>query len=322
VRTCLITGAGGFCGGHLARRLRDEGALRVIGTGRRAEPSGKAGLDDYVQADLCDAGQTARVVRESKPDLVFHLAGTTQGTVHDLYRVNLLGSVNLLEAVKQHAPGARVLLVGTAAEYGNVEPSSLPVREHHPCHPIDAYGSSKHAMTLASLDYARACGLKVVLARPFNVLGAGVPASLLVGAVLSRARQALQTDGDPVVRVGNIGTERDFIAVEDVADAYWRMMQGEYWGEVFNICSGRPTSVRSVITLLLSHANRRIRFESDPDLMRGSEIQTVYGSWEKAGRSFGFKPTISLERAIESAWTFAMEGYVQPRQRSDSRAAY
>ena len=127
----------------------------------------------------------------------------------------------------------------------------MPLAEDHECRPVGPYGLSKHAMTLAALDHARADGTKVIVARPFNLVGAGMPTNLVAGAIAQRTRQALAR-GESTITVGNANTQRDFIAVEDAVEAYVKLLQSGAWGEVFNICSGQATSIESIIQTLLS----------------------------------------------------------------------
>ncbi len=308
MRVGLITGCNGFCGTHLARRLRAEGGIRILGAGRSPAPSGTENLDDYIRADVCDQDQVANLVHKAKPDFVFHLAGLADGAAADIYRTNLLSVLYFLDSLPCHATNARILLVGSAAEYGHVPPENLPATENCPCQPTDHYAVSKHAMTLAALKYAKHFRIKVVVARPFNIIGAGIPPHLLVGAVLSRAKQVLLNGGESVIKIGDLDSERDFVAVEDVAEAYLRMVLGSYWGEVFNLCSGRPSTVRSVVSLLLSHSKRPMRLETDPYLLRSSEPKIIYGSWEKANRAFGYKPAVSLEDSLRAAWMHEIRG--------------
>ncbi len=190
IPTALISGVCGFSAKHLVRMLSGEGRVRIAGADLPAEPPADLQLADYRAADLARADEAAALVRHVRPDMVFHLAGRYRGTSDELYAANLLGGVHLLEALRESSPNARVLVVGTAAEYGPAPPEEMPIAEDHPCRPRGAYGLSKHALSLAALDFARRCGLKVVVARPFNIIGAGVPPSLVVGAVLERAKRA------------------------------------------------------------------------------------------------------------------------------------
>ncbi len=222
-----------------------------------------------------------------------------------IYQVNITGAVHVLEAVRCHVPDCGVLLVGSAAEYGPVAASALPVKEDMPCRPVGAYGISKYAATLAGMDYSRRLGLKVLVVRPSNIIGPGVSPSLVVGALIARAKQALASS-HPVVKVGDSDNERDFVAVSDVVDAYVRLVQAGFWGEIFNLCSGRAYSIRHVAEVLLANASRRVTLGLDPDLVPPSAIRCVYGSYEKAARAIGFRPSTSLEEALKAAWCSEM----------------
>ncbi len=299
-RCVLITGALGFCARHLASRLAAEPGVRLVGLDVVQAPA-PGPLDELVVGDVADQRVISQLIQRLQPDRVFHLAGAIGIPAAEVYRVNLLGTVSLLDAIKVHAPAARVLVVGSAAEYGPVTLADNPVSEEQPCRPRGAYAVSKHGATLAALDFARV-GLRVVVARPFNIVGAGIPSSLVVGAVLGRVRQALASGSEPVVRIGNLDTVRDFIAVEDVVEAYVKLVASEHWGTVFNLCSGEPRTVREVIERLLSHAPRELRLEIDPALVRPDDVPVVYGSSRKAHDAFGFEPRIPLEQAIAAAW--------------------
>ena len=201
------------------------------------------------------------------------------------------------------------LLVGSAAEYGHVPEGEMPIRETHLCNPCIPYGISKHALTLAALIYAKAHGMKIVIARPFNIVGAGIPASLVIGAVLSRIKDALKTDNESVmVSVGNLETERDFIAVEDVSEAYLVMIRSNCWGDVFNICSGEPHSIRTILQSLAKNSIRKIEFQENASLMRSLDVTRVYGSAEKARKILGITPKVPLVSALKAAWDEAIGG--------------
>jgi GDP-4-dehydro-6-deoxy-D-mannose reductase len=301
----LVIGAHGFCGRHLIRRLANVAGAEVIAIDIPRDWPDFEKVAAYVSCDIGDAESVRRVVEAARPDWIFNLAALTHGSPSSVYRANLLGPIHVLDAVRDYVPDARVLLVGSAAEYGCVAPDLLPVTEEAPCKPVGDYGISKHAMTLAALDIASRHSTRVVIARPFNIIGAGVPSSLVVGAILDRAREALKQPGEPVVKVGNLDTERDFIDVEDAVEAYAAMIQGGFWGEVFNICSGKPVRIRDLVTKALSHSPRPIRLEVDPKLVRPSDCPVIYGSFEKAKRAFGFKPRVSLADSLKKAWDHA-----------------
>jgi GDP-4-dehydro-6-deoxy-D-mannose reductase len=291
----------------LVKRLVAEGVEHIFGADLAAAPGDPEGLSAYHQIDISDDAQVRHVLQVSCPDTVFHLAGTHQGSSQAIYDVNVLGTVRLLENLRQISPRSRLLVVGSAAEYGDVPSQAIPITEAQSCRPIGPYGISKYAATMAGLDYARAWGLKVAVVRPFNIVGAGISASLVVGALLARIRIALETGVEsPEVPIGNLDTERDFIAVDDVVDAYVRVIHAGCWGEIFNICSGTPRSVRHVLETLLSYSTRTVRLRVEPSLIRNSDVRTSYGSFEKARRAFGFVPRTDVDTALREAWNDAM----------------
>lgn len=302
----LVIGAHGFSARHLIRRLTEVEGAEVIAVDIPADAPDSANIAAYVSRDIGDESAVNLLMESARPDWVFNLAGVTGGSSTAVYRSNLLGPIHILDAVRAHAPDAGVLLVGSAAEYGTVGPDLLPLTEDALCRPVGDYGISKHAMTLAALDIAARHRLKIVVARPFNLVGPGIPASLVVGAILDRAKKALEGPGEPVVKVGNLDTQRDFVDVEDAVDAYVRMIKGDFWGQVFNICSGKPALIRDVVETLLSHSPRPIRLEVDPALVRPSDNPVVYGSHEKAKLAFDFEPTISLADSLTHAWDYAI----------------
>lgn len=132
--------------------------------------------------------------------------------------------------------------------------------------------------------------LKITIVRPFNIIGAGVPASLVVGALLQRAKTALETQSAPIVKIGNLDSERDFISVDDVVDAYLKMIEGNFSGEIFNICSGVSVPIRVIAEKLLANSEIPIQLEVDTSLVGSAETNRIFGDCAKAEKRFGFKP--------------------------------
>ena len=128
--------------------------------------------------------------------------------------------------------------------------------------------------------------------------------SLVVGAVMKRIRD-LEESGGTVLRVGNLDTKRDFVAVEDVVDGYVRMMHAECWGEVFNLCSGVPRLIREVVDEIIALSSRTMKIVVDPVLCRADDIPLSYGSFAKAQTAFGFAPRTSLRECLKTAWEFS-----------------
>jgi GDP-4-dehydro-6-deoxy-D-mannose reductase len=301
----LITGVAGFCGPHLVKRLRQEGNVEIAGLDIARAEVLCCDLDHYFQTDICDRAAVASRVAEFRPDSIFHLAGMSaisSSAPGAAWSVNVIGVLNVLEAVRLHEPSCKLLVTGSAAEYGMVPISSLPVTEDAPCRPTGAYGASKYAATLIVIDYVRRSAIKAVVVRPFNIIGSGIPATLVVGSLMARAKEALASKGAPVIRVGDSDSERDFIAVSEAMDAYVRLLQAEPWGEVVNICSGRSWPIHRVAHALVANSPRSIQVVLDPDLFPPSSVRRICGSNAKARQMIGFEPAISLEQELKTVW--------------------
>lgn len=302
----LVTGAGGFCGAHLVHRLRRESGMKIAGLGHGRQPA-QLGLDQYFQADVTDNVSLLRALTEFKPTLLFHLAGVSGNYTRPerTYDVNIRGTVHVLEAVREASPDCAVVIAGSASEYGIVAPSVLPVSEKTRCRPTGPYGVSKYAATLIALDYATRHRLKVSVVRAFNIIGPGMPENLLVGALMARAKQALYSE-NPVVKMGDMASKRDFVAVSDAVEAYVRIAQLGLSGEIFNICAGRSYSTKRVATMLLANSPRPIALQFDPGLAPISPVRILYGSYKKASRAIGFRPSVPLRAALKEVWNTEM----------------
>ncbi len=185
--------------------------------------------------------------------------------------------------------------------YGRVEPGRLPVREGEVCRPESAYGMTKHRVTRLARTMVRRFGVRAVVARPFNLVGFGMPSSLVAGAVLERARTAI-AEGRDDVAVGTLTHSRDFVNVADAVEIYWRLAQAERWGEVFNVCTGVGRPVQSLLEELLSYAPRPLRLVHSAELTTSGEVTALYGSPDKTQAATGFRPSPNLSFALRDAW--------------------
>jgi nucleoside-diphosphate-sugar epimerase len=287
----LITGASGFSAAALAERLQSEGNFRLIALSR-SPPKNPSPYSRIIQADLQDVARTHEILTATKPSWIFHLAGKLNGTTSELFQSNLQNTIHLIEAVDACANDARVLLIGSAAEYGNLV-DEKPVSETHPCDPQTDYGISKFAMTKVALTKRAWPHLNV--ARVFNLIGPGIPSSLLLGAVIERARDALAS-GKDVISVGDVSAERDFIDVRDAAEAYLTIMKSFETRQIFNVCSGNPTKIQDLVEAALKHAPRAIRYEVDPALAKFGP-KSIVGDPGKL-RALGFNSRYSLEASV------------------------
>jgi GDP-4-dehydro-6-deoxy-D-mannose reductase len=298
--TVVVTGAAGFVARHLVRALRANGATRLVGIDvRELLP---ALFDTSIVVDATDQAQVMRALKLERPDLIFHLAGLTKGADEDIYSSNVDSARHLIDCVRRATPRARVVLMGSAAEYGVVPVDQQPVRETYKGLPTGAYGRAKADVAALVWRAATDYGVHAVLARPFNIIGSGISETLLLGAVLDRLRKALAAPAPRAIRIGTVTAVRDFIAVQDVVDGLLRAAERGRSGEAYNFCSGVGRSVGQVLDHLLAFAGEPIRIEHDPQLVREGEVDTLVGSWKKAESELGWAPRTSFEASLRVAW--------------------
>ena len=292
----LVTGIGGFVGPWLAAALTERGhEVAGLVFGGDQPPSGVPAH----RADVTVRADVERVLHEARPDAVIHLAAISfvpeaEADPEKAYRVNVGGTIALLAAMRTAAPRARLLHVGSSDAYGAVERHELPVTEATPFRPLSVYGATKAAADVAAGQWARAYGLDVVRARPFNHTGPGQRASFVCAAIARQVARIERGDQPPVLTVGNADPVRDFSDVRDVMDGYVALLERGKSGEVYNLCAGEGVSIAEVIALLRAHARVPMRVWSDPKLRRPSEVERIVGSHEKATTDTGWAPRIPL----------------------------
>ncbi|MBI5428712.1 MAG: GDP-mannose 4,6-dehydratase [Nitrospinae bacterium] len=301
----LITGVNGFAGSHLADLLL-AGNEEVAGVAR--DP-GKDGNIRHVRdrvrvvaGDVRDAGRLKQILRDVRPDRIYHLASVTflpavSGDWRAAFETVFFGTQNLLEAVKETRPDARVLWVGSSEEYGLPPPEELPVRETCPLRPISLYGAGKAAAEALVHSYVQRDTLDVVLARPFNHIGPRQDGRF---ACASFARQvaAISAGTPPVLKVGNLQAQRDFTDARDTVRAYRALMEFGKSGEVYNVCSGQSLSVQSLLDGLLKLIGVAVKVEIDPERYRPEAPSKFYGDYSRLNRDTGWRPEISLETTL------------------------
>jgi GDP-4-dehydro-6-deoxy-D-mannose reductase len=244
------------------------------------------------------------------PDAVIHLAGQT--FVPEAFRdpartlnINLLGTLNLLQALKARGFAGTFLYVSSGDVYGQVNEADLPITERQPPCPRNPYAVSKLSAEFLSLQWGLSESWPVLVARPFNHIGTGQKDSFVIASAarqISRIKQGLQT---PQLEVGDIDVTRDFLDVGDVVSAYFALLEKGMSGQVYNICSGREQSIRSLIEQLGDLAQVDVQLIQDPARLRRADQRRVCGSHAKLAQTTGWTPEITTQqslRAILSDW--------------------
>ncbi|MGH9026683.1 MAG: GDP-mannose 4,6-dehydratase [Acidimicrobiia bacterium] len=280
----LVTGAGGFVGGHLVAHLRDHG-------------DDVTALDREV--DVTDAAAITRAVDAQRPDAVYHLAalshvGDSWADPVEVFRVNAIGTLELLRACR--AAGAqRILVVGTAEEYGAVD--AMTITEDVPLRPHSPYAASKVAAEYLALQAFLGDGLPTLRVRAFNHTGPGQSDRFLVPALSHRIMEA-ERDARDEVLVGSLEPVRDLTDVRDVVRAYRLVVQRGTPGEVYNVCSGRGLSVREIAGRLIDLASRPLHLRVDPGLVRPVDVPRLVGDPSKLATDTGWSPEVSLNQTF------------------------
>jgi GDP-4-dehydro-6-deoxy-D-mannose reductase len=310
----LITGAGGFVGGHLCAYLLAHTDWELTGTvyphpvdAQPQEPRLR-----LRHADLRDPEGVQALVGEVQPDCIFHLAAqsfvpASLADPWDTLQSNIRAQLNLLEAVRRSGRDVRLLVIGSNEEYGAPKPEELPQTEESPLRPNNPYAVSKVAQDFLGLQYYLAYGLPVVRVRPFNHTGPGQAPRFVVPAFASQIARIEAGLQAPVMQVGNLEAARDFTDVRDIVRAYHlAVSQGEP-GEVYNLASGRPQSVRGLLEMLLSHSHVEIRVERDPRRYRPVDVPVAYGSAAKFRQRTGWEPQIPFEQTLRDTLAYWRE---------------
>jgi nucleoside-diphosphate-sugar epimerase len=285
-KRALITGLRGFTGYYMARELSAAG-YHVHGTVLPGEPTGP----DIFAVDLLDRSSVAAAVEQVRPDVVVHLAAiafVAHNDADQMYRVNVVGTRNLLEALAagRHKPSS-VLLASSANIYGNADVAVID--ESVAPSPANDYAVSKLAMeTMARLWMDK---LPIVIARPFNYTGVGQTDNFLLPKIVSHFRKEARR-----IELGNLAIARDFSDVRMVAKSYRRLLAAAPSGEAFNVCSGQPHTLESLIDMMSEIAGYRIEVHVNPAFVRANEVLTLTGSNAKLARVIGrIEPTPLLE---------------------------
>ncbi len=300
----LITGMSGFAGGHLADLLLKETHWRLIGMSRTTSGDRVHPRMFWWQIDLQDQDAVRRFLKFERPDLIVHLAA--QANVPEswkapwqTYEANVRGTLNLFEGIIANGLLPRILIVSSNEVYG--APASredLPFKEDRLMRPANPYAVSKCSAELLALQYQRSHGFDVVVARPFNHIGPHQSPRFVAADFARQIAEIEAGKREPVMHLGNMAAERDFTDVRDVARAYLALIKFADGGQVFNVCSGRPRSIQSLLDAMLALSHAKIELRSDPAKFRLADTPVSYGDATRIREVAGWQPHIPFEQTI------------------------
>ena len=292
----LLLGGTGFAGTHMRNLLATE--YNVIATGHG---------DDIRNREL-----VSRLVKRVSPAFVVNFASIT--TVREsfedpekTYHIGFLGTLNLLFALKEHGFEGRLLNLSSSEVYGFPEEDQLPVSEETPVCPMSPYSVSKISAEALCYQWSQTESFEIVTARAFTHIGPGQSDKFAISSFAKQIAEIILGMREPVIRVGNLDTTRDLTDVRDVVRAYAMLLEKGRNGNIYNVCSGRETCMRTLLNDLIKLSMIDIRVEIDPSIIRGREQRRIRGSFEKLHKEIGWCPEIPISQTLSDTLDYWVE---------------
>lgn len=301
----LITGIAGFAGSHLAELALREGA-EVVGTVLPGSPIDNlaAVRKDVVTipCDLTEPGAAPAMLRATRPDRVFHLAGasvvgTSWALRANVLRTNLEATYQLCEGLRRHP--VPCLMVSSGEVYGVVPEDEQPISETRRWAPGSPYALSKASQELYAGYYARSEGIPLVIVRAFNHVGPRQSLGFVWSDVARQIAEIEKGRGSGILEVGTTTTRRDFTDVRDMVRAYWLLLAQGDPGRTYNAASGKGTSIQDVIEGFLAFAACPIEVRQVAERVRPTDVPMLVGDASRLRALTGWAPAISLQQSLE-----------------------
>lgn len=295
-KTILITGIHGFVGRHLVAVIQEKyPTAQIVGV----DKSFCQGKENVAVMNLLDQKGTALLLEQVSPDYIFHLAGTIFApSFKMLYENNVLPTEILLDSLRIQGMPCRVVVPGSASEYGAVHADDLPIDEDHPTNPVSPYGVSKVWQTTLARYYVQ-LGVDLVIGRMFNLMGRGMPTELSLGSFISQLKSIKAVDFPPRLVCGNLKPKRDFIDIEDACLGLIAVAERGACGEIYNICTGKSIAIGDALDQMIRLLKMAVTIESDEKRYKLKDIEDIYGSNRKILKDTGWLPRVTLRESFE-----------------------
>ncbi len=299
----MIIGAAGFVGPYLAEAIKNNMFCDVVVTKLRNE-SLQIPNTKEINLNILNEKEIDEVLDAERPDYIFHLAA--QSSVALSWKnpkltvnVNIVGAINLLNAIRKLDYNPRVLIVGSGEEYGRVTESDIPIDENTILNPSNVYAVTKSCQNMMATIYAEAYGLQLIMTRSFNHIGPKQVSQFVVADFCSQVVKIEKGLQQPIIRVGNLSAKRDFTDVRDVVKAYTRLIQYGNPRETYNVGSGHALPIQEILNIILSKTDVKIKIEVDSEKLRPVDVPIIEADISKIFNDTGWKPEISFEQTIE-----------------------
>ncbi|WP_129599754.1 GDP-mannose 4,6-dehydratase [Anaerophilus nitritogenes] len=304
----LITGINGFVGRYLAEYLLAKN-IEVYGTYFGDMNEDELSEVNLLRMDISNQYEVDKVIKKIQPNYVFHLAAQSSASISwkepkKTIEVNVNGTLNLLESIRQLDNKCRILLIGSSEEYGFVNLEDIPVNEEQSLKPGNPYAVSKIAQSMIGQVYARAYNMDVIIVKAFNHIGPKQSPTFVVSDFSKRIAEIEKGKIPPVLKVGNLEAERDFTDVRDIVRAYYEIILKGKKGEVYNVGSGNSYKIQEILDTLLSLAKINIKVEKDPNRMRPSDIPIIRCDHSKVIDITEWKPEYKIEKTLSDVLNY------------------
>lgn len=300
----FITGVNGFVGMHLVLEYKDS---EIIGLVREETDKDLGSNIKTIQGDILDKEKIEKIVKEEKPDLIFHLAAFTSPSESlknpvETIDNNIKGQLNILEAVRKiELLDTKLLVVSSAEVYGDIDEADLPISEEEALNPMTPYAVSKITQDFLGYQYFKSYGIKSIRVRPFNHIGPGQSNMFVVSAFAKQIAMIEKGQQEKIIKVGDLISKRDFTDVRDVVRAYRILMERGKIGDVYNIGSEKSYKISEILNILLSFSKQKIEIKEDESLMRKVDIKESRCDSSKIKKDTGWKPEIPIEKSLLDA---------------------
>ena len=297
----LVIGVAGFVGNYLLQEMHNSG-MECYATKLAHETFENANAKVY-DLDIMNKDDIVALLMEVRPDYIFHLAA--QSSVGLAWKnpgltvdVNIKGSLNVMDAIRELYYKPKVLLIGSGEEYGHIRPGETPITEMNLLRPGNIYAATKACQNMIGNIYAKAYDMDLMMVRAFNHIGPGQAPMFVVSDFCKQVAEIEKGLREPVMKVGNLAAKRDFTDVRDVVKAYVKLIQAGVSGETYNVGSGDAKAIQDILDTIVSMSDCNIRVEIDPNKLRPVDVPIIEADITKLNQLTGWKPEISLKQTI------------------------
>ncbi|MCF0224238.1 MAG: GDP-mannose 4,6-dehydratase [Fibrobacter sp.] len=299
----LVTGGTGALGFHILSNLKGTSHELYSFSDEQPQPWQNVEGVQYLNGDLLNFKVVLEMLQKVAPTHIYHLAsqssvGLSYKKPYETLNINLLGTQNLLEAVRQACPKAKVMLLSSSEIYGRTDKNLTYLhKETDPPNPLTPYATSKACMELLGNQFRNAHGLHIVFVRPFHFTGPHHSRRFVIPSITYQLVKIKYYGTEPAIYSGSLDVSRDVVDVRDVARGMIQILNQADSGEVFNICCGKSYTVRELIEMLIDIADVSVDFRFDPAFERSNDIPLLIGDPTKI-MNIGWKPMICMEDSL------------------------